>query len=241
MRALVVAAILLFAGSAVGFWLQGLPAYAETAKARGALDQRVASLTELLSGTTTVPHSEIDSFDRRLEDLAGQLDERLLLMLESLSREQAPTLATVLTGNGPSWCSLESPIGRRLVEAAAGRPKVDAALATVLAAIVEASAFDLESIEPRDDGQLVVVRGAPQLTSYAAEFVVLCEVEQALQILENLASEPGEPLLTVAAASLRRVEPGLWPAKPVGLGSPPVRLWLTVTALFRSAPTRGVR
>ena len=241
MKTLIIAAIALFVGSTVNFWMNGLPVYAEAADASTTLDQRVASLTELLSGTTTVSHAEIDSFDKRLEELTGQLDERLLLMLEALSREQAPTLATLLTRPGPPWCSLESPMGRRLVELAAGRPKVDAALATVLEAIVDASAFALESVEPRDDGQLVVVRGAPQLTAYEAEFVVLCEVEQALHILESLAEEPGEPLLTVAAASLRRVEPALWPVKPVGLGSPPVRLWLTVTALFRTAPTRGGR
>lgn len=241
MKILVIAAILLFAGSAVGFWMTGLPAYAEGTEARADLDLRVASLAELLSRTSSVSHPEIDSFDQRLEDLTGLLDERLLLMLESISREQPPTLATVLTGSGPSWCSLESPMGRRLVELAAGRPRVDAALASTLEAIVEASAFALESVEPRDDGQLVPVRDVPQLTAYEAEFVVLCQVDQALQILESLAAEPGEPLLTVSAASLRRVEPALWPVKPVGLSSPPVRLWVTVTALFRTAPTRGGR
>lgn len=241
MRALMILMILLFGGSAVEFWLHGLPAYAAARDEALSLDQRVAGLSELIASAAPVPHAEIDSFDQQLAGLTAQLDERLLLLLESINREQPPTLATVLTRSGPSWLSLESAIGRRLVELAAGRPRVDAALALSLQAIVEASAFDLESVEAHHDGQLVPLHGAAQLSSYEAEFVVLCQLDQALEILESLSPEPGEPVLTVAAASLRRVEPALWPEEPVGLSSPPVRLWVTVTALFRAAPTRGAR
>ncbi|MFT7463439.1 MAG: hypothetical protein ACI9EF_001783 [Pseudohongiellaceae bacterium] len=241
MKALVSLSVLLFASSALGFYLYGLPAFAAEQEERVALDQRVADLFELVSTAAPVSHEEIESFDLQLESLTNQLDERLLLMLESLDREQQPTLATVLTSGGPSWLALDSTIGRHLVELAAGRPKIDAALARALKAIAAAAPFDLESVEAHHDGALIPVHGIEQLSAYEAEFVVLCEVDQALQILEALSPEPGQPVLTVAAASLRRVEPALWPYKPIGLSSPPVRLWVTVTALFRAAPAREAR
>jgi hypothetical protein len=241
MKAAVILAILLFAASAVGYVVRGLPANDAARDEREALGQRVSALADVLETFNLVSYAEIDAYETRLSELSVQLDERLLLMLESRSREQPPTLSHVLTRSGPPWLGLDTPMGTRLVQLAAGRPQVDAALARAVEAIAGAGAFDLESVEARNGGEVLPVEAAPDLTAYEAEFVVLCELDQALQILEDLSPHPGEPLLTVAAASLRRVEPVLWPTQPIGLSGPPVRLWVTLTALFRAAPRRGAR
>jgi len=241
MKAVVLLAILLFGATTVGFVVRGLPAYEAAQIERQALYERVSTLSEVLETVNLVSYSEISAHEARLASLSAQLDERLLLMLESRTRDKPPTLSHVLTGGGPSWLGLETPAGKRLVELAAGRPQVDAALAQVVEVVAEAMAFDLESVEARNEGELVPIDMAPELTAYEAEIVVLCQLDQALQILEELSSRPGEPLLTVSSASLRRVEPVLWPVQPLGLASPPVRLWVALTALFRSTSNRGAR
>lgn len=234
MKAWVVLALLALLAASVDFVRRGLPAYEQALEARDALEQRSQALAALLASTPLVAHAELAARGDARQALAAQLDERLLRLLESPTGERAPELVDVLTSKGPDWLGLQTDLGRRLVELAAGRPPVDRALARATRSMAASRVFAVESITPLHGGAIRQVEGLEELSTFDCEFVLVAEADDVVQVLEDLSPEPGEPVLSVSAASLRRIEPGLWPGDPVGLRSPPVRLWVTVSALFRT-------
>lgn len=234
MRAWVVLAALALVAAAVDFVLRGLPAADRALVARDGLTVRVEELAGVLGRTPVVGHADLAAGADAVERAAADLDERLLRLLESRTGEPTPGLVDVLTARGPDWLGLGTDTGRRLVEVAAGRPPVDRALARAVRSLAAAGVAAIESVTPLHGGAIREVEGLPELSTFDCEFVLLAEVEDAVTVLEDLSPEPGEPVLSLSAASVRRIEPGLWPAEPGRLRSPPVRVWLTVSALFRT-------
>lgn len=235
MSSLLAAALLCLLLGLGSFVLRGLPAAQVADREADDLRARQAALQQTLLETRPVAWQRIFLLETRARESAARVDQRLSLLLDPLDPLPVPALADVLTRTSLPSLAEGEPLRAQLLAAASGSPADSRALALVLDLLVSRDVFDLEQLEllpPRP------LDGLPELTSRQVELTAVCELPAALAVLELLVPRPGSPVPAVAAASLRRVLPGLWPSDPTGLTSPPVRLWLKVDLISRDGSAR---
>jgi hypothetical protein len=233
MNSLLAASLLAFLLGLGTFLVRGLDAHVAAGKADAELSARCDALDDTLGQVRPVSRSRLSELERSVRDTGRKVDEQLSILLDPLDAPRPPDWPTVLGTTGLPSLQPEAALRAELEALVAA----DSELATAMAALVEVldaeGAFDLEDLTDLGSAPW---EGLPELISRRLECVVLAELPVALAVLERLVPKPGPLQLSVSAASVRRVVPGLWPTDPSGLSSPPVRLWFRLDATHRAPP-----
>lgn len=230
MNALLLASALAFLAALGSLLLRGLPALDQAHRAGVALEQRADDLRSTLREVRPVSWDRLEQLEREVRDRARLVDARLSLLLAP--SERSPTIDPVAALANTGLPAL-LPDGRlRPVwdELVARSPQLAQALFTTLEVLDEQGAFDLDELVGLEPA---AVEGLPSLRQDGFELVITAELPAAVAILEALTPGPGSPVISVRAASIRRIAPGLWPQDPSGLSSPPIRLWMRLAAVSR--------
>jgi hypothetical protein len=233
MNSLLAASLLAFLLGLGTFLVRGLDAHVAAGKADAALSARCDALEHTLGQVRPVPRSRLADLERSVRDAGRKVDEQLSILLDPLDAPRPPAWSTVLGDTGLPSLQPEAALRGELETLMASDPELATAVAALVELLDSEGAFDLEDLTDLGSAPW---EGLPELTSRRLECVVLAELPVALAVLEQLVPRPGPLQLSVSAASVRRVVPGLWPSDPSGLSSPPVRLWFRLDATQRAAP-----
>ncbi|RKY22019.1 MAG: hypothetical protein DRQ55_02410 [Planctomycetota bacterium] len=235
MNGLLTVALLAFLLALGTFCVRGLDGHQRAQREAAALDARADELQQTLGHTQPVAWARLSSLEQAQRQARSDVDGRLSLLLDPLDAPSPPAAAAVLAASSMPSLQPGAPLQQRLQPALAADPDFADAVASLALRLEADGIFDLEDVT--DLGSLHDEL-LPELSTRRLECVVLAELPAALGLLEQLVPRPAPLLLSVSSASIRRINPGLWPRDPTGLGSPPVRLWvqLDVTRRSRSEP-----
>jgi hypothetical protein len=236
MRTLIGLVAIVFVGAAALFGTVGLAAV-ERVRERGAdLAARLQHTRRALDETEVLSYADVEALGDERDRLREQVGQRRSNLLDARLASPPPPLEAALERARLPALDKGQPLRDYLQAMAAGRPAVAAALARTLEVLRAAGVERLETLVFRNDGAVLPAEGIDGLDRIEFELVVVSEVPEVLAVLEGLVPGAGEPVLSVASASVRRIEPNLWGDGGQGLTSPPVRLTVTVAALFAAPP-----
>ncbi len=253
MRALLLLAGILAAAAGV-FVIAGRPA---TERLRSERQQLLASeqrLRRAAAETPPVPDDALAALSAEVTGLAAAADADVAMLI--LPAGGQATAAVSSLDDELALCRLPGlGLNDKLTVAVRAQGEASAASAQALAAIVHALAhasvspggLEVEALSLRNDGQLQTVPAgglpADRLgEQLEAQVVVRGGLPEALACLEALAPQRGggAAILTVASASLRRIEPERWGNRLESFSGPPVRLSVSVAVLLAQRPGRAM-
>lgn len=176
---------------------------------------------------------------RRLTEECAQLEQALVqrraLLDAGPADAEIPPLAEALAAARLPSLYPTGPLGERLQRQAGTSARAERLLALL---VMRLGAFDGLSISTIDlgEGQSAPLGGDTGLEQLEAVLVLSGGLPDVLSALETLvpARGAGLPQLSVRNASLRRIEPERWGPGLHQFSGPPVRLSVTLAAVFAS-------
>lgn len=231
MRVLSLLAALLIGSFAV-FVFVGLPAQRRADAARDALAQRIDDTAALERRMRLVSEGDVERLlddrdrvravrDAWIEALVGRDDgEPSASFDERLAASRQPGLAP------------DTELARTLGAQAQASPRDAALLAALLGILDRAEVADVVGLELGTPGAWAPLPNVPDLVAARAQLTVVGGLEETLECLESLVPGEGLPILSIASATIRRVEPEGWGRHLKRMSSPPVRLSVTIEAML---------